>query len=87
MQRQNKKENGEENMKNLEQFDVMTSAELSTVEGGKSKEGRDMGCILGTAGMAGAGFLVAGPAGVGLAMAVGGAAAGSFCRWKIGELF
>ena len=33
------------------------------------------------------GLAVAGPAGVGLAMAVGGAAAGSFCRWKIGELF
>ena len=68
------------NTKMLEQFDVLTEAELSTVEGGKSKEGRNMGCILGTAGMAGAGFLVAGPAGVGLAMAVGGAAAGSFCR-------
>ena len=40
------------NTKIFEQFDVMTDAELSTVEGGKSKEGRNMGCILGTAGMA-----------------------------------
>ena len=44
------------NTKTFEQFDVMTDAELSTVEGGKNKEGRNMGCILGTAGMAGAGF-------------------------------
>lgn len=36
LQRQNKKENGEENMKNLEQFEALTSAELSNVEGGKS---------------------------------------------------
>lgn len=34
LQRQNKKENGEENMKNLEQFEALTSAELSNVEGG-----------------------------------------------------
>ncbi len=32
----NKKENGEENMKNLEQFEALTSAELSNVEGGKT---------------------------------------------------
>ena len=45
LQRQNKKENGEENMKNLEQFDVMTSAELSNVEGGGLVK-----CGLGTVG-------------------------------------
>ncbi|AEZ63021.1 Bacteriocin class II with double-glycine leader peptide [Streptococcus infantarius subsp. infantarius] len=65
------------NTKAFEQFDAMTDAELSTVEGGKSKEGRNMGCILGTAGMAGAGFLVAGPAG---AAALGGATALRVCR-------
>lgn len=43
----------------------------------ESKEGRNMGCILGTAGMAGAGFLVAGPAGV---AALGGATALRVCR-------
>ena len=58
------------NTKAFEQFDVMTEAELSTVEGGKSKEGRNMGCILGTAGMAG-------PAG---AAALGGATALRVCR-------
>lgn len=65
------------NTPTFEQFDVMIDEALSKVEGGKSKEGRNMGCILGTAGMAGAGFLVAGPAG---AAALGGATALRVCR-------
>ncbi|AND78908.1 Blp family class II bacteriocin [Streptococcus pantholopis] len=65
------------NTKTLEQFVTLTDTELSAVEGGKNKDGRDLACVLGTAGMAGAGFLFAGPGG---AAVLGGATALRVCR-------
>lgn len=43
----------------IAQFGIIDIELLSVIEGGKN----NLGCILGTAGMAGVGFLYAGPAG------------------------
>lgn len=64
-------------MSNIEQqFQVLSTEELMNVEGGGKKDNH-LGCILGTAGMAGVGFLVAGPQG---AAVLGGATAIRVCR-------
>ncbi|WP_019776387.1 Blp family class II bacteriocin [Streptococcus sobrinus] len=58
----------------IERFEVMDTEALSTVEGGQAS----LGCVLGTAGMAGAGFVFGGgPAG---AAVLGGATALRLCR-------
>jgi len=67
----------------MEQFQIIEENELEMIVGGKVSPT----CAALVAASIYGGLAVAGPAGVGLAMAVGGAAAGSFCRWKIGELF
>ena len=61
------------NTETIAQFDTVDTESLSIIEGGKN----GLGCILGTAGMAGVGFLYAGPAGAAI---LGGATAIRVCR-------